>query len=90
MKTSEKILNELSLKFSPHIDIHNNIGGVDHLLWEQRSIECAKIAMEYGKQQYNQAIKDAAENAKYKSEYIGGGFSKNVVDKDSILKLLKQ
>ena len=42
---------------------------------------CLKAMLQYGKQQYNQAIKDAAENARI---FI----NKHEVNKDSILKLL--
>ena len=40
---------------------------------------------EYGKQQYNQAIKDAAENAEMSWDFVHG----YEINKDSILKLLK-
>ena len=50
---------------------------------------------EYGKQQYNQAIKDAAENATaINDEWFDYGYQEwrygdPIIDKDSILKLLK-
>ena len=50
-----------------------------------------KKIIDFGKQQYNKAIKDAAENAKIKPKHkLSPGFmDQYTVDKDSILKLLK-
>lgn len=85
-KTPEEILNEI-FDSSYRKDYRT-----------EYPIDCIISAMqEYGKQQYSQAIKDAAENAKVKSIVIGRTYSLYgfhnefvyTVDKDSILKLLK-
>ena len=48
---------------------------------------------EYGKQQYNQGVKDVAKNAKVKTEFKStgdySGYDHVTVDKESILELLK-
>lgn len=56
------------------------------------SIDRILFAMEeYGKQQYNQALEDAAEKVQIKSvdEYQGEEFRYLTIDKQSILKLKK-
>lgn len=85
-KTPEEILNEMC-----NVMPWQFIG-------KEQIFPYLKEALEiYGKQQYNQAIKDAAENAEVKSIVIGrthtlyGAYNEfgYVVDKDSILKLIK-
>lgn len=93
MKTPEEILDDHCTT------TYNKYSGDEEII---SSKEAVLIAMEeYGKQQYDQAIKDAAENAKVRKTvrteypheshpYIPVHKEEVVVDKDSILKLLKQ